>query len=381
MFRTVVSGALMTVMLLCGSAYSQEEDIVAEGSGMGVNRQEALMAAKRAAIEKGIGVVLLSQTEVENFMVKRDQVVTKTMGAVKSYEVVSESKAPDGLFQIKIKAVLSRSTMRDDLASFHILIESMNKPRVMVIIAENNVGNEEPTNKAAETAVIQFLRDPYEFEVVDPQVTASIRASEQKMASVAGDPAAAAAIGSQYGAEVVITGNAVGREAKGMSQNLGGMVSVQADVTLKVINCTTGRIIGTANGHGARVHISPNTAGTQALGKAANAAIKDLLDVIIKEWQNQLNNGVPISLTINNVTTFRTKKAVVQTLRAISNIASVRERGWNGTSKVFKVDVQYKGTVDGLCTRIDGFKLKNAGGSFAVTGVTGTAVTLMAEAM
>jgi len=39
----------------------------AEGSGEGANAEEALIAAKRNAIEKGIGTILLSQTEIENF--------------------------------------------------------------------------------------------------------------------------------------------------------------------------------------------------------------------------------------------------------------------------------------------------------------------------
>ena len=164
--------------------------------------------------------------------------------------------------------------MHGDLAAFHILLESMEKPKVMVIIKENNIGNEEPTNRAAETAIIKFLKSPYDFEIVDPSIVASIRTSEKKMASLAGDAAAAAQIGTMHGAEVVITGNAVSRVAENISYNLGGMKSVQADVTLRAINCTTGRIIASGDAHGARVHISPNTAGTMAINAAPKKAAK-----------------------------------------------------------------------------------------------------------
>ncbi|MBD3322174.1 MAG: hypothetical protein GF350_13835, partial [Chitinivibrionales bacterium] len=101
--------------LLAGFCFGQEEDIIAEGFGQGINRQEALMAAKRNAVEKGIGMILLSQTEIENFQLKRDQIITKTIGAVKSYDIISETKSSDNLFEIKIKAVLSRTTMHSDL--------------------------------------------------------------------------------------------------------------------------------------------------------------------------------------------------------------------------------------------------------------------------
>jgi hypothetical protein len=383
MSKPLVS-ALCVVLVASLSILAQKapaEDIVAEGQGIGANKQEALMAAKRDAIEKGIGMILLSQTEIENFMVKRDQIVTKTMGAVKSYEVLKEGSAADGSYEMRIKAVLSRQAMRDDLAAFHILIESMDKPRIMVLITENNVGNNEPTNNATETAIIKFLRDPYEFEIVDPNVTADIKRSQQKMAALDGDAKAAAAIGAQYGAEVILSGSAVSREATGMSQNLGGMVSVQGDVTLKAINCTSGRIIATASGHGAQVHISPNTAGNGALEKAGNKAVKELLDAIIKEWQNQLNNGISVRLAVQNVTTFRQKNEIMHTLSSAGGVSAARERGWNAESKLLEVDVQYKGNVDGLCSKVDGLKMRSGTGSLAVTGVNGMAVTVKAESL
>jgi hypothetical protein len=364
-----------------GLVAAEDETIIAEGSGEGANPEEALLAAKRNAIEKGIGTILLSQTEIENFQVKKDQIITKTMGSVKSYEKISEGKTDVGYFEVKIKAVLSRSSITQDLAAFHILIESMNKPRTMVVIDENNVGTAEPTNSAAETAILQFLKDPYEFELIDPKASTSIRTSQEKMAGIAGDVAAAAQLGTQNGAEVIITGSAVSREAKAMNQNLGGMVSVQADVTLRAINCTTGSIIGTAQSHAAMVHISANTAGTQAITKASQKAIKDLLDRIIKEWQNQQNNGMSLSLTISGVTTFRLKNDLIQTLTWVPNVSAVHERNWDMQSKLLMVDIQYKGNANGFCTRIDGFKLKSGAGSIAVSGINGLRVTLQVQAM
>lgn len=373
---------LVTLMLLfmTGTAFS-DDAFTAEGTGTGVNRDEALMAAKRDAIEKGIGMVLLSQSEIENFQLKRDIVITKTVGTVTNYEIISETKASDGLIEIKIKAQLSKSSMRQDLAAFNILIESMDKPRVMVIIDENNIGSNEPTNQAAETAILKFLKDPYGFELVDPAIAASIKSSTQKMAELNGDMKAAAAIGSKYGAEVLITGTAIGRKAEGISQNLGGMVSVQADVTLKAINCGTGRIIGSDGAHAAKVHISPQSAGTQAIDKAATKAMGKLLDAIIRDWQSQLNNGLAIMVTISGVKTFRQKKNIIVTLNALTGVTAVHERSWDATSAQLLLNVVYKGNADGFCSKVDGYKMKSGGGSLAVTGVNGQNVTLAAQVM
>ena len=161
---------LLIVLLLVSTMFALDE-FTTEGVGIGANRDEALMAAKRDAIEKGIGMVLLSQSEIENFQLKRDIVITKTIGAVTQYKTISETRTSDGLIEIKIVARLSKSSMRQDLAAFNILIESMDKPRVMVLIDENNVGNNEPTNRAAESAVLKFLKDPYQFELVDQNIS------------------------------------------------------------------------------------------------------------------------------------------------------------------------------------------------------------------
>jgi hypothetical protein len=376
--RICIQIVLVIISLLTAQSNAQDtQDLTVEGSGIGVGHDEALLAAKRDAIEKGIGMVLLSQTETENFMIKRDLVISKTIGAVKEYVILLEKKVPDGTVEMKIRSTISRVAMKEDLAAFQILIESMDKPRVMVLISEDNVGTEEPTNQAAENAVISFLRTPYEFDCIDPSVAAQIKASKQKMAELANEPAAAAAIGVQNGAEVLITGTAISRKAENMSQNLGGMVSVQADVMLKAINCATGRIISTASEHTAKVHLNPTTAGTQAIAKASEKAAGKLLDLIIKDWQNQANNGIPLNITIKGVGTFSQKSAVLKMLRALSGVSAVRERDWNAQSAMLILDVQYKGTMEGFCTRVDGKDLESAG-KVSVTAVTGQQVTLNA---
>lgn len=103
--------------------------------------------------------------------------------------------------------------------------------------------------------------------------------------------------------------------------------------------------------------------------------------MIIKEWQNQLNNGITIRLEIKNVATFRNKSDIVGTLGAAAGVAAARERSWNADSKLLEVDVQYKGTVDGFCSKIDGFKLRSGAGSLAVTGVAGMSVSMKMEAL
>lgn len=355
-------------------------EMIMEGMGYGSNEAEATMAAKRDAVEKGIGTTLISQTEIQNFMVKKDLVISKTVGSVSRFDIISKNQASDGSWEVKIKAVISKSMMRDDLASFQILLESMDKPKVMVLIKENNVGNDEPTNAAAEGAVIKFLKSPYDFEIVDPDMISQVRADAGKMNALSDNAAEAAALGRSYGAEVLISGSAVAREAEAMAASLGGMKSVQADVTLKAISCATGRVIATGTGHSAKVHISPNTAGTMALAAAAEKASGDLLKTIIEDWNKQLNNGMQLTLTIKGASSFKVKGAILNSLKTMSGVVSINERGWDGASGILTANVSYKGNVQGFCERADGFKLSPDAGVLAVTGQTASNINLSVQA-
>jgi hypothetical protein len=369
-----------TLIFLCFSASVLGQDTLSSvGSGVGVNRDEALMAAKRDAIEKGIGMVLLSQTEIENFQLKRDIVITKTFGAVKSYTILSESRSPDSLFKIKIKATLSKDLIHRDLAQLQILIESMNKPKIMVIIDETNTGIIATSNCSSENSIIRFLQDPYGFDLVDQKMIQTIKSNSEKMDSLNGKAPEAAAIANQFGAEVLIMGNAVSRKSDELSQNLGGMVSVGADVTLKAINCTTGRIIGSSSEHAAKVHASPLTAGKQAIEKASEKAAAKLLDAIVKDWQDQLNNGLSLSVTVKGVSTFSLKNTIVNSLKALPGVTSLYERSWNSGSSLLQIDIKYKGNSEGFCSKADGYKLNNANINLSVTGVNGFNISLTAK--
>src|SRR3989339_1147549 len=165
-----------SVLLFAAGATCQQaaDDVkIVEGYGLSSTQPDTLTQAKRDAIEKGIGVMLLSQTETKNFMLEKDVIITKTMGSVKKYDVLSQGKTPDGLFEIKIKAQVSLASIKADLAALKILLESMDKPRVMVLIQESRKKEIQPTYTAASSAIIDFLTQK-EFNLIDPAQVAAM---------------------------------------------------------------------------------------------------------------------------------------------------------------------------------------------------------------
>lgn len=351
-------------------AKTPEGDITVEAEGYGTSIKAALLQAKRSAVEEGIGVVLISQTEVKNFEVKKDVILAKATGSVKKYSILQEEKQSDGNFYIKIQAVVSLASIKSDLAALKILLESMDKPRMMVLIREEG-GN------AAETAIIDYLTDK-EFQLVDPSAVAALMHTEQELIKRAteGDPAAAAQIGALNGAEYSL----VGKVSKGLMKSalLGdtGMKSGQANITAKVVNCSTAVIIASKSATSAAVHVSEEIAMAQAAEKAARKLMdRELFEKIVSSFQDMINNGISLDVTIENVRKFKMQKALRQAIAEISDVVSVRKRSFGGGK--LQLSVQFKGNADSFSETIDGATVQ--GKNLSVTDVAGSRVIIQLE--
>ncbi len=357
------------------------DQVTTDASGTGISKEDAILAAKKNATRNIIKTFLTSQIEIDSFTAKEDEFLSKVIGNLKNWELLSESKIPDSVFQISIRANFLKNQIQKELQSSQILIESMHKPRILVLISEENCGNWEPQNQSAEQVINKYLQTPYKFELISPSVAASIKSSKQRILQLCSNLSAAVATGTQNGAEVLIIGTAVSKKSEITPSNLAGMVSVSAEVALKAINCTTGRLIISESEQSSAADISHMTAGKTAIEKASLNTIKKMLDHVIKDWQGQLNIGFSINITINEVKSFRQKNVILQTLSRISNISMIREQFWDPESLVLQLDTYYRGNPNDLYKKLDGYKLLSGGGSLLVTGINGQNITLSVQAM
>lgn len=79
---------------------------------------EALRDAKRQAIEKAVGCYVSSQTIVENYTLVRDQVISKSEGAIsRIINIVNGGVQEDGFYHVWIKAEVLASPIRQALSS------------------------------------------------------------------------------------------------------------------------------------------------------------------------------------------------------------------------------------------------------------------------
>jgi hypothetical protein len=105
--------------------------------------EQAKRAALREAVEEGMGVLLSSQTLVENFVALEDHILTSTSGYVRSFDVVEHGKIDASTYQVKIEATVALGELHRSLEALDLLIESAGNPYIVILSqvpSEKDVG-------------------------------------------------------------------------------------------------------------------------------------------------------------------------------------------------------------------------------------------------
>jgi hypothetical protein len=167
----------------------------ATGIGYGLTKDAAVEQAKRDAVEQGLGAYMTSNTTVTSTSIE-DNIYSKAQGFVKTFKIIKESKGPDGNFEITIEAQVTDmiDQVMADEAAFQTLLNSMNRPRIIFLVKEQNLIDNMETN-FAETQLLSMFYDKG-FDVVDRQLVQGLRGQQDYTAALDGDVTAAAKIAS-----------------------------------------------------------------------------------------------------------------------------------------------------------------------------------------
>jgi hypothetical protein len=344
---------LLSLLLLVSQVFAQEEEkvvtsegvAVVQGANMDIARDAAISDAQQRAVEQAIGILIDSQTQVENFQVISDNILSQTKGYIKSYNVVREVKE-DNLLRVTITAHVSIGKLSDSLSAIGILMGQVHKPRTMILVAEQNIGQEwhawwwsGPGAVHAQqidmaitdnTLMDKFVEKG--FEMIDHQAASQDIKVTQAYNVQDLSVQQARTLGSQAHAEVVITGKGL---AKLYGNVGGGLKSVQADLSLRAVRTDTGQVLATATTHAAAVHISEITAGNDALKKAATEAAEQLTTKILAQYSKEVGGTRSVNITVNglNKTQFVKFKDVLR--NQVRGIKGLNERSFqNGVAKM-----------------------------------------------
>ncbi len=387
-FSRFITLLVLAFLLLSVAAWAQETKTVTaegvaviQGGAKDIARDQAVEDAQKRAVEQAVGLLIDSQTQVENYQLISDKILSQTKGYITRYNIAGETQE-DTLLRVKINAEVSLGKLTDDLSGIGILLGQMHKPRTMILIAEQNVGHEwyawwwGHRGQTVDMGVVEnafvdvFTQKGFEFIDHDAaakeiKVTSAYQIQDLSVAQ-------ARTLGNQADAEVVIVGKAL---AKLYGDIGGGMKSVQADLSVRAIRTDTGQILASATTHGAAVHITDETAGIEALKKAANDAANQMVDKILAVYSREAGGTKSVNITITglNKTQFVKFKDVLK--NQVRSIKDVHERSFSGNTARLSVDA--KGSAQSISDEIS---LKDFG-TFAVEVVGSTANSLELQVM
>ena len=375
--------AVLVVAALALPVIAEESRTVAsegvaaiQGNARDIARDAALEDAQKRAVEQAIGLLIDSQTQVENYQLISDKILSQTKGYIKRYNVTSET-VDSGLLRVRINAEVSLGRLSNDLSGIGILLGRMHKPRTIVMVAEQNIGHgvsawwlgargeQTDISVVENTFMDKFTGKGFEFidhEVAakEIKVTGACRVQDLSVAQ-------AKTLAAQADAEVVIIGKAI---AKLYGEIGGGMKSVRADLSARAVRIDTGQVIATATTHAAAVHISEIAAGTDALRKVSSQAADEMIEKILAVYAKGTGGTRSVNITITglNKTQFANFKDVL--LNQVRGIKDLHERSFNGTTA--KISVDSKNSAQTLSDEI----LQRNFGAFSVEVVGSTANSL-----
>ncbi len=310
---------------------------------MDIARDAALKDAQKRAVEQAIGILIDSQTQVENYQLISDKILSQTKGYIKRYNMIGES-IDSSLLRVRINAEVSLRQLTNDLISIGILLGQMHKPRTIVMIAEQNIGQEWSAwwwgSQGARTDlgvventfvniftqkgfVIDHATASKEFQITAAYRVQDLTASQAKT------------LGNQVDAEVVIVGKALSKLYGDIG---GGMKSVQANLTARAVRTDTGEIIATVTTNAATIHITEETAGIEALKKVSRTAATEMMGKILAVYSREVGSTRSVNIMIKglNKTQFVKFKDVLR--HQVRGIKDLHERSFNGTTARISVD-------------------------------------------
>lgn len=308
-----------------------------------ISRDNAIMDALRKGVEQAVGVMLSSETLVENSALVRDSIYSKTQGYIKQYKIVKEAPTKD-IYVVTVLAVIGISDLKNDLGALGLLHVRAGKPRILFMIEELHSGRDAPQylpageTGAAEAAMKEEFINK-EFNVVDrASLTNNLPANQ----TVGLSDATARETGRKLGAEIVVKSRAQVKEGPRTSGSPVG--SYLADITATAIRVDNGQVLASGRGHGAARHVAQNSGESSALDQAGRDLSKKLIDQIIAKWIVETSGVQLTQITLRGLKDIqdllKIKEFMAAELRGVQNII---QRSYNNGVAILDVSAKSNG--------------------------------------
>lgn len=364
-YLTIVVCALFSsVLAQADEIESREVETVGQAAIIGNNkvqaRDKAIDDALRKAVESSLGTVISAETITENYQLISDRILSRADGYVSKYKILNE-KEEDSVYIVKVRAAVAVGAVSSDLDGLKTLIRRKGMPKMIIMVAEQNVGMNNPEfwwgssgtlttmdMRVVENTLMEKMREKG-FTFVDPETLSGKKKLRFPVAILTDTQAKR--IANVTDAQIILVGQAV---AKDIGQTWEGtrLRSAHAEVAVRAINTDTGEIIAVATEQATVPHISPSVAGSQALKKASEKLSEKLVELIGKKWIADTSGSMSVRLVVNGVKNFKMLNKLINILRErVRGVKDVHQQKMKQQTAV--LDVVLAGDTRSLATELE----------------------------
>lgn len=346
-------------------------------------RDDALQSSFRIAIEQVVGVWVKSKTVVSDSVLLQDKIFSKSAGFIKTYKINSETY-DDNECRINVRATVSAVRLEKSLHNVGLLSRKMGKPRIAIIISEQNIGNDAPVGSLSDGAinagiadsVIHSLFEKKGYNLVERDTLVALAKREGSLTATSplSSIDAAIQVAAGGGAEVAIIGQAV---AKAGASALSGtnMRTSDANVSARVVDTDTGELIASHSSNARSANVNPTAGGAEAIRKATKELAEKLHQKIVTKWSSRVAGTRTARLVIEGID-FRDITRFQEMLREqIGHVEETVERGFkNG---VLTLDAEINGNARELAEELT--KTGTEDFNFRVISFTGNTLNVQLQ--
>jgi len=347
MARQMLRGCLAGLLVACcaGVASAQEAartgdaKVVKKGAnlveltvtGAGMSKEEALRDAQRKAVEQGAGTFIYSQSQTKDFALVKDTILARSAGFLQSFEKFSETESDDGVWEVKIKAVVSVQGIEDTWGVVTNLLQQTGRPKIMVFVNEK-IGQEAVEDSTVQTRIENLLLESG-FLLVDRNQLKEIDKKDLAAAVAEDSPARVQAIAKRFGAQLFITGSAHAEAGEQREINGVPFFTYEAEANIRSYRSDTAQLLSAVPGAATRgVQRVARSAAKQALdSQAQQIAPKTQFD-ILRFWQDVLSGRGEVQLHVEGISFLQNTK-LKETLKSLKQVKDISGTFANGMAE------------------------------------------------
>lgn len=344
----------ITLIAVCFAASDKKEKITVTVTGQGfiehsnISRTEqyAIKNAFQLAIEIGLGTFVKSETEVVNFSLVRDKIISKSEGYILDYDKIRQWE-DDSILYIKIKAVVSLKQLNDDFKTMlKTTMRQIDSPVIAFVLTAWEVPAAAGPKKHLEGQILidafqeQFINKGFDIKAADKAREFASTGTGELAHVASGGRKAIAKYARDANANFVARGEIT--VTYGGIDSATGTYKWSGTISSEIIDASTSEIVASYSKTIIKKFPDKVQGLSALIHSGTDNAAKMLAKQTLETWQQYAGSGRVYRVVVSGYKNFKQKRAVK---KALDRFAEIRGQSENKENKTLVFDIIFKGST------------------------------------